>query len=1182
MAALENAVQALLDSLAGSGAQAIRVHIIDFDSDATALGTFDLIAGGVVNANALDDAKEAVEDMSASGGTNYEHGLYLAHQYISGATATDPLPGADINKVLFISDGEPTYYMNNNYGSRDGDGLNLGDSMVHVLGLGDGDTTNEPMLIEAIPGWSIEAIGINVTSGNLARLSDIEDGVSGAAGGGSATNVTSAEQLAAVVSVLGGSTAPAAAGNDTINAGDGADIVFGDVLHTDSLATARGVSLPAGSGWAVFQTLENRANNETADPAGNGADWTRADTVAYIAASHLALSAESGRAGGNDVIDGGAGADIIYGQEGNDVISGGADNDTISGGSGNDTINYAVNDGRDVVDGGTGTDTVVVTGSGVAENFFLETVAAYNARIPTPYVGLATTALLSNTAGAIMVEMNNVELVTINGGGGGDTLTVSGDFAGTAILNATIRFNGEAGDDTLDLNNRTDNRRVVADGGDNTDTVKLGFAYNQATYALISGGVAITHHGITDEFTNFENFTFETGSPVTLTLADIINDAPTDIAIDGGNSDSVAENSALGTVVGLLSTTDPEAWQTHTYAITGGTGLGKFSIVGNEIRVSGALDFETAPSYTLDISSTDNGIAALSRTETFTINVTNVNDAPMVSNLNGDTATFLAATGVPVLIDQGGNTTVADIDSANFDTGVLTVAITANGVPSEDVLLIGNIGSITTGAGTVSFSGTQIGTFTGGTGGTNLVVTLDADATPAAVQALVRALQYDNTNGANPDLDPRTITVSVTDGDGATSNVSTVTVNVDDNLPPAAGDDNVITNIVDGSAIVIPHAALLANDTDVDLDTLSVTATSGATGGSAANGGGSVTFTPTLGAPTTLLGSNFSVDQGGFTYSDGFFGGTASDADGSRVAAGDGGTNGALHIDLGGVSNTVRTNMNGAFTQSFTLGAAAEVTITFRYRLQLSGETDNNDDARVLARIDGTNLGTGGIVSELEGQSSSSAGGDTGWQTFTTTLSLSAGSHTLALGGLMTSKNATNESADVDFDNVSITTPAPFTGSFNYTVSDSTAGDDAGHVTITGINGSTLTGTAGSDIIIAGGGNDTIAGAQNDARLDGGAGTDTLSVAISFDDASDAQIVGIEKVVLTAGVTLDLASQTEAFAITGSGSADTIIGGGGADKIFGGSGNDTLKGNGGVDQFRLTTNGGTDTITGLC
>ena len=643
MAALENAVQALLDSLAGSGAQAIRVHIIDFDSDATALGTFDLIAGGVVNANALDDAKEAVEDMSASGGTNYEHGLYLAHQYVSGATATDPLPGADINKVLFISDGEPTYYMNNNYGSRDGDGLNLGDSMVHVLGLGDGDTTNEPMLIEAIPGWSIEAIGINVTSGNLARLSDIEDGVSGAAGGGSATNVTSAEQLAAVVSVLGGSTAPAAAGNDTINAGDGADIVFGDVLHTDSLATARGVSLPAGSGWAVFQTLENRANNETADPAGNGADWTRADTVAYIAASHLALSAESGRAGGNDVIDGGAGDDIIYGQEGNDVISGGADNDTISAAA--------------ATTRSTTRSTMAATSSMAApvptrwsspaqrrcENFFLETVAAYNARIDSVTSGLATTALLSNSAGAIMVEMNNVESChrqrrwrRRHAHGVGRLLRHR-----DPELDDHVQWRGD-GADTLDLNNRADNRRVVADGGDDTDTVKLGFAYNQATYALISGGVAITHHGITDEFTNFENFTFETGSPVTLYACRNHQRCSDRYSDRRWQPDSIAENSALGTVVGLLSTTDPEAWQSHTYAITGGTGMGLFSIDGNEIKVSGALDFEAAQSYTLVISSTDNGIAPLSRTETLTINLTNVNDAPVVGNLNGDAATFLA------------------------------------------------------------------------------------------------------------------------------------------------------------------------------------------------------------------------------------------------------------------------------------------------------------------------------------------------------------------------------------------------------------------------------------------------------------------------------------------------------------------------------------------------------------
>ena len=66
---------------------------------------------------------------------------------------------------------------------------------------------------------------------------------------------------------------------------------------------------------------------------------------------------------------------------------------------------------------------------------------------------------------------------------------------------------------------------------------------------------------------------------------------------------------------------------------------------------------------------------------------------------------------------------------------------------------------------------------------------------------------------------------------------------------------------------------------------------------------------------------------------------------------------------------------------------------------------------------------------------------------------------------------------------------------------------------------------------------------------------------------------------LTAAVTLNLSNQTEGFNINGSSGADIIAGGGGNDTINGHGGSDTLTGGGGADQFRLQSNGGTDTIT---
>ena len=359
MQALKNGVNALIDSLSQSGAQDVRITVIDFDSSGTNLGTFNLIVNGVIQTAQVTSAKAAVNGMSASGGTNYEDGLQDALSWING---NNGIAGADVNKVVFVSDGLPTLWNNGGNGS-DSDATNVQNAMDQVLGT---DGTNEPQQILAT-GYSIDSIGINVNSTLLARLSDVEDG-NGSGGTGSATNAASAEQLAAVLQVLGGSTDLAAAGNDTINGGDGADIIFGDVLYTDALATQLGVNLAPGSGWAVFQTLEGRTNAETLDPAGNGADWNRQDTIAYIRANHALLAQESGRTGGNDVINGGAGNDIIYGQEGNDTIDGGDGDDfisggsgvgTITGGNGNDTIIASTGNGS-IVNAGTGADRVTI------------------------------------------------------------------------------------------------------------------------------------------------------------------------------------------------------------------------------------------------------------------------------------------------------------------------------------------------------------------------------------------------------------------------------------------------------------------------------------------------------------------------------------------------------------------------------------------------------------------------------------------------------------------------------------------------------------------------------------------------------------------------------------------------------------------------------------------------------
>lgn len=68
-----------------------------------------------------------------------------------------------------------------------------------------------------------------------------------------------------------------------------------------------------------------------------------------------------------------------------------------------------------------------------------------------------------------------------------------------------------------------------------------------------------------------------------------------------------------------------------------------------------------------------------------------------------------------------------------------------------------------------------------------------------------------------------------------------------------------------------------------------------------------------------------------------------------------------------------------------------------------------------------------------------------------------------------------------------------------------------------GAGNDSIIGAGGVDSLVAGAGNDTIVGAEDDALLDGGADADVLEIGADFNDASDAQIVNIETVNLTAG-----------------------------------------------------------------
>ena len=153
---------------------------------------------------------------------------------------------------------------------------------------------------------------------------------------------------------------------------------------------------------------------------------------------------------------------------------------------------------------------------------------------------------------------------------------------------------------------------------------------------------------------------------------------------------------------------------------------------------------------------------------TVSITVDPVNDAPKLENIEARRARLHR--------ERRGDADHGDDDGhgrlAEFRHGHADGRLQRRAASAEDRLEIRNEG---TGAGqigvsgaNVTFGGTTIGTFTGGTGTTPLVVTLNASATPAAAQALVRNVTYRNVS-ENPSTATRTARFVLTDGDGGTS-----------------------------------------------------------------------------------------------------------------------------------------------------------------------------------------------------------------------------------------------------------------------------------------------------------------------------------------------------------------------------------------------------------------------------
>ncbi|TKB92562.1 MAG: tandem-95 repeat protein, partial [Nitrospira sp.] len=318
-----------------------------------------------------------------------------------------------------------------------------------------------------------------------------------------------------------------------------------------------------------------------------------------------------------------------------------------------------------------------------------------------------------------------------------------------------------------------------------------------------------------------------------------VNDAPTLTAGTVSNlivsEDAGLASLGLGGVAYSPSGGADESGQTLSYAVTAipsasignvfladGTTrvtVGSYSLAdiqGMQFKPTANASGVTAFQFNVyDSGGTANG-GANNISQFILITVNAVNDASTITNLSGDSLSYSEGDGA-VVIEQSGNALVADVDSANLDTGTLTVSIPAGGDSAEDVLSIQNQG---TGAGqigvsgsSITYGGVTIGTFTGGSNGSDLVITLNSTATPTRVTALVKNITYENTDTAAPTTGARTVRYVLTDGDGGTSANYDTTVTVSGvNDAPAFSNLNGMPTYTEGGAAVVLDADVTIYD----------------------------------------------------------------------------------------------------------------------------------------------------------------------------------------------------------------------------------------------------------------------------------------------------------------------------------------------------------------------------------
>lgn len=229
--------------------------------------------------------------------------------------------------------------------------------------------------------------------------------------------------------------------------------------------------------------------------------------------------------------------------------------------------------------------------------------------------------------------------------------------------------------------------------------VTLGYATQEVLIRKLSGdatGLFSIDPETFDLILNRAELDFETTTSYTLEIeledtdnSDLKDQATILITVQDRNDKpvvtpqtvSLQENSADGTVVAQMDASDEdEGTATYTWSILGGNVSATFTIdpFSGEVSVQNpeALDFETNPVFELEIRATDNGVPAAAGTGLLTIEMLDLNEAPMIPDQS-----------LNVFETAAGGSTLGSLSAEDPETGQELSWVLLGGEGSELFLL---------------------------------------------------------------------------------------------------------------------------------------------------------------------------------------------------------------------------------------------------------------------------------------------------------------------------------------------------------------------------------------------------------------------------------------------------------------------------------------------------------------